>query len=142
MRKLNLILSIILLIVCGFFYSMTFKLPAEARIYPIFVNTLFMILSLTFLVKSYLNKDSEEAKNFKNIELKQLIFILVTGGIYIVLINILGYIISTILYVLVALIGLQVSKKNSVLITIGFCLFIYVLFKLLLKVPLPDGFII
>ena len=73
---------------------------------------------------------------------KQLGFVLITSGIYVVLINILGYISSTFIYVLVVLIGLKTSRKLSVLVSIGFVVVMYFLFKEALNVPLPKGFLI
>lgn len=142
MRKINLILSIVMLIVSGFFYIMITQLPSEASLYPIFVTTILLVLSLILLIKTYYQKEDEETTTFKNIKVKQLLFILIINGIYIFLINVIGYVISTVLYVLAALIGLKVDRKKSVLISCGVCLFVYVLFKVLLKVPLPEGFII
>lgn len=142
MRRLNIILSIVLLLISGSFYFMIFQLPNEANLYPIFVVTVLLILSLILFFKTYFNKEDEESSAFKNIELKQIIFVLITSGLYIAFINLIGYVVSTVLYVLVALIGLKVDKKNSIFISLGFCLFVYVLFKVLLKVPLPKGFII
>lgn len=142
MRKINLILSVIMLIVSGFFYTMITQLPKEASLYPIFVTTILAVLSTILLIKTYFQKEDEESTAFKNIEIKQLLFILTINGVYIFLINIIGYIVSTILYVLAALIGLKVDKKKSVLISFGVCFFVYILFKVLLKVPLPKGIII
>ncbi|NMB27477.1 MAG: tripartite tricarboxylate transporter TctB family protein [Tissierellia bacterium] len=142
MRKTNLILSVILIAVCGLFYLMISQLPSEASLYPLFVTTLFLILSLILLFKTYFNKEDGEETTFKGIELKQLLFVIVTCGLYVILINITGYVLATILYVLITLIGLRVDKRNSIFISIGFCLFVYVVFKVLLNVPLPKGIII
>ncbi len=142
MRKINLILSIIMLIVSGVFYIMIAQLPKEASLYPILVTTILLVLSLILLIKSYFQKEDEELTAFKNIKIKQLLFVLVVNGVYVFLINLIGYVVSTALYILVALIGLKVDRKKSFLISSGVCLFVYVLFKVLLKVPLPKGFII
>lgn len=143
MRRLNIILSIVLLLVCVFFYFMIFQLPEDVTVYPIFVVTVLTILTLILLFKTYFNKEEDKETNvFENIKIKQMLFVLITSGIYVALINFIGYIVSTVLYVLTALIGLKVGKKSSVFITCGFCLFLYIVFKILLKVPLPKGFII
>lgn len=143
MRKLDLILSIVLISISGLVYLMISQLPKEASLYPIFVTTIFLILSIVLLFKTYFtNQEDEESSNFANMEIKQLLFVLVVSGIYIALINIIGYVISTVLYVFTILLGLKTSRKKSAFISLGFCLFVYALFKVLLKVPLPKGIII
>lgn len=142
MKKLDLILGLILIAICGVFYFMISKLPSSATLYPIFVTTLLLVLTLIHIFITSFKKEDEECTAFKDLELKQLLFVLGTSGLYIVLINIAGYITSTFIYVLTVLFGLKVSKKSSILISIGFSAFIYVLFKTLLRVPLPRGFII
>ncbi|HEY4543412.1 MAG TPA: tripartite tricarboxylate transporter TctB family protein [Tissierellaceae bacterium] len=143
MRKLDLILSAILIAFSGIVYLMISQLPKEASLYPIFVTTLLLVLSVIQLFKTYRNKEEENEKSpFDGIEKKQMLFVLIASGIYVALINILGYIGSTALYVAAILIGLKTDKKKSVIISIGFCIFIYVLFKILLQVPLPKGLII
>lgn len=142
MRRINLILSTTLIVIAGIIYYMISQLPSEATLYPIFVTSLFFILSIMLLIVTYFNKDDKEESSFKDIEVKQLLFILITSGLYVALINILGYIVATFLYILVTLLGLRIKKINSIIISIGFCLFIYVVFKVFLKVPLPKGIII
>ncbi|MGN9165842.1 tripartite tricarboxylate transporter TctB family protein [Tissierellaceae bacterium HCP3S3_D8] len=143
MRKLNLILSVILISISGLVYLMISQLPSEASLYPIFVNTIFSILSIILLFKTYFNNQTNrEESNFINIELKQLLFVLAISGLYVALINIIGYVVSTALYVLIILLGLKVDRIKSSFISFGFCLFVYILFKILLRVPLPKGIII
>lgn len=142
MRKVNLILSATLIVASGLIYYMISQLPREAVLYPIFVTTLFLILSMVLLYKSYFDKEKEEESSFKNLEFKQLLFVLISSGLYIVLINIMGYIFATFVYVLITLFGLKIKKINSLIISIGFCLFVYVVFKVFLNVPLPKGIII
>ncbi len=143
MRKLDLILSAILIAFSGIVYLMISQLPKEASLYPIFVTTLLLVLSVIQLFKTYRNKEEENEKSpFDGIEKKQMLFVLIASGIYVALISVLGYIGSTALYVAAILIGLKTEKKKSVIISIGFCIFIYVLFKILLQVPLPKGLII
>lgn len=142
MRKVDLLLGFILVAVCGFFYFMISRLPEKAILYPIFVTSLLLFLTIIHLAITYSNKSDEESSVFKDLEIKQLLFVLGLSGLYVGLITVIGYITSTVLYVLTALFGLKVDKKVSVAISIGFAIFIYVLFKVLLKVPLPRGFLI
>lgn len=142
MRKMDLILGVIMIAISGTFYFMISKLPKNATLYPIFVTTLLLFLTLIHLFLTYRKKDDNESNVFKDLELKQLLFVLGTSGLYVFMINIAGYITSTFIYVLGVLFGLKVNKKVSLLVSIGFSAFIYILFKILLRVPLPRGFII
>lgn len=142
MKKIDLLLGLILVAICGMFYFMISKLPSKATLYPIFVTSLLLFLTIIHLIITYNKKDDKESTAFKDIELKQLLFVLGASGLYVAMINIIGYITSTVIYILATLLGLKVSKKSSIIISVGFAAFIYVLFKVLLRVPLPKGFII
>ncbi len=142
MRRLELILSISMILFASFFYYLTFQLPERAMIYPLFVITLLMLLSMIQLFIAYFKKTDQESTAFKDIKWKQLLFVLITSGIYVVLINIIGYLTSTFIYVLVILLGLKTSKRLSIGVSVGFVLVLYLLFNLALNVPLPKGFII
>lgn len=142
MRKVDLLLGFILLAICGVFYFMISRLPEKAILYPIFVTSLLLFLTIIHLLITYFKKSDEESTAFKDLEIKQLFFVLGLSGLYVAMINIVGYITSTLLYVLATLFGLKVKKSVSVAISIGFAIFIYVLFKILLRVPLPKGFLI
>lgn len=143
MKKLDLILGGVLVAISLGFYLMISKLPTNATLYPIFVTSLLLGLTLIHIFLTYRKKEDEgESEVFKNLELKQLLFVVGTSGLYVVMINIIGYITSTFIYVLGVLFGLKVSRKTSILVSVGFSAFIYILFKVLLRVPLPKGFII
>lgn len=142
MKKNDLLLGFILVAICGVFYFMISRLPSKATIYPIFVTTLLLLLTLIHIAITYLKKDHVEKNIFKGLELKQLFFVIGTSGLYVAMISLVGYITSTIIYIISVLFGLKVNKKLSVIIGTGFSIVIYVLFKVILKVPLPKGFII
>lgn len=141
MRKLDLILGVILLAISGIFYSMTSVIKPEGRMYPIFVIGLLAFLTVIHLIIT-LRSEKDEKNILDGIEMKQLLFVLIFSGIYVFLIDKVGYVISTFLYVLISLIKLKIEKVNSLLISIGFTVVIYILFKIVLKVPLPTGILI
>jgi hypothetical protein len=142
MRRLELILGIVMIAVAGFFYYLTVQLPEKAMIYPLFVISLLLVLSLIQLLIAYFKKSAEESTAFKDIKWKQLIFVLLTSGVYVVLINIAGYITSTFIYVLTILLGLNTGRKISIAVSVGFVIALYLLFKMGLNVPLPKGILI
>ncbi|MDO4800127.1 MAG: tripartite tricarboxylate transporter TctB family protein [Bacillota bacterium] len=142
MRKQDLILSILLICFCGLFYYLTLQLPQAAMIYPLLVISILLVLTLIQLFVTYFNKKSEKSKAFEKLEWKQMGIVLLNSFIYIMLINVIGYVVSTLIYVLITLLFLKVSKKLSVMVSVGFVAALYVLFQILLKVPLPKGFLI
>ncbi len=142
MKKQDLFLGYLLVIVSLVFYFMISKLPERATIYPIFVTSLLLILTLIHLLITYKKNSKEESRAFKDIEWKQLLFVLAFSGVYVFLINILGYVVSTVLYVFASLLFLKTDKIKSILLSAGTAGFIFLLFKIILKVPLPKGFII
>lgn len=142
MRKQDLFLGYILVAICGVFYFMISRLPERATIYPLFVTTLLLLLTLIHLFITYKSKNREESNVFKGIYLKQLLFVLGFSGLYIGMINILGYVTSTVIYILISLIFLKTDKLKSIFLSAGTAGFIFLLFKIILRVPLPKGFLI
>lgn len=142
MRKQDLYLGYGLVVIAGLFYFMIAKLPERATIYPLFVTTLLLLLTLLHLIITYRSKNTEESDAFKNLHIKQLLFVLGVSGIYIGLLNIVGYVVSTVLYMFISLIFLKTDKVKSLLLSAGTAGFIFLLFKIILRVPLPTGFLI
>lgn len=142
MRKQDLYLGYGLVAIAGLFYYMISRLPERATIYPLFVTTLLLALTLIHLFITYRSKSTEESTVFKDINYKQLLVVLGVSGIYVGLINILGYVVSTVLYMLVSLMFLKTNRFKSILLSFGTAAFIFILFKIILRVPLPQGFLI
>lgn len=142
MKKKNTILSLILILVCFIFYLMIFQLSAKSRLYPLFTTTTLLIFSVALLIQTHFSKVEEEVEDSEEVDVKQLIFVILSSGIYVALITVIGYVVSTLLYLLVVLFGLGLEKKRASIVGVGFTIAIYVLFKVALKVPLPTGLII
>lgn len=142
-KKKNLVLGLLLILICLIFYLMIFQLRSDVRLYPLFTTTILLAFSIGLLVQNHFSKvEEEEEEDKEEVDIKQLLFVIVTSGVYVALMNIVGYVVSTLVYLLVMLFGLKLEKKKAILIGVGFTIFIYVLFKVALKVPLPKGFII
>lgn len=142
MKKLDLTLGYILLAICGFFLIMTIQLPPDARIYPMFIIFLLAGLTILHLFLTYRKNSQEESKVFDNIVYPQLIFVTVASAIYVAIMGIVGYIVSTVIYVAAILIGLKENRVASIIISVVFTLIVYGLFRKILNVPLPKGFLI
>ncbi|MDO5725450.1 MAG: tripartite tricarboxylate transporter TctB family protein [Tissierellia bacterium] len=135
-------LGIALLILSAVFFGMIFRLPDKARLYPLIVTSILAVLTIIHLLIVNLKKSEEDEKTGEKIEMKQLLTVIIGSFIYIFLIDKVGYVTTTFLYVLGLLIFLIKDIKKSVFISLAFIIFIYILFKMGLKVPLPKGFLI
>lgn len=140
MKTLDQKLGWIMIALCGIFFYLVSGLPPEAAMYPRFVFFLMSVLTVMFLVKAYIYPG--ESKNiFAKIEKKQFAAVLIGSIVYVYFIRVLGYFSATLLYFAGTMMVLQVSKPKVFAVSIGFCVFIFVLFQHFLGVRLPKGFI-
>jgi len=117
------------------------------RLFPILISTLLIVLSSILLVKtlrkvikyrSILTLSNVDIKSkIKDIRYPLVLIFLIILDIY--LVNIIGYLLA--LMILIGILSKLLGAKNSeaILLAISFSMLIFVLFRLLLKVPLPEG---
>lgn len=141
MKTYDSILSIFLLIFCGMYYVAINKLPEEARQYPLFIFVLLLAFTVILLITTFIKKE-EKINIFQGMQFKQFGFVLITAIVYVAMINILGFFTSTLIYLLITLLGLKVIPKYAVITSVGFCIVVYLVFVFFLRVPVPRGFII
>ncbi|SMP44045.1 tripartite tricarboxylate transporter TctB family protein [Anoxynatronum buryatiense] len=141
MKTLDQKLGWIMVILCGVFFYLTSGLSAEAALYPRFVLAIMVLLTLFFIVKAY-RTPGESTKLFPKLEKKQFIAVLCGSILYVYLLQIIGYFSATFLYFAGIMWTLKVDKPRLFLVSIGFCLFIFILFQHLLGVRLPKGLIL
>ena len=142
MKRNELFLGSILLLISGIYYYMTTKLPEKAALYPTFVVSILAVLSIMFIIKTLISKEkNNEKKIFDGFQVKQFIFILLMSVAYVGLMSVVGYFTTTFLFLIISLFGLKANKMHSIYTSIGFSIFIFIIFKMLLNVPLPRGII-
>lgn len=142
MKKNELFLGSVLLLISGIYYYMITKLPEKAAIYPTFVVSILGLLSIIFIIKTLISKEkNNEKKIFDGFQVKQFVFVLFMSFTYVGLMNVLGYFTTTFLFLIISLLGLKANKMHSIYTSIGFSIFIFIIFKILLNVPLPRGVI-
>ncbi|SHJ53168.1 tripartite tricarboxylate transporter TctB family protein [Paramaledivibacter caminithermalis] len=142
MKKADIKLGFTTMGIAITYYLLTSQIPEKAAFYPKFVAILLSILSLIFLVKTAMTKYEDNGRNlFEDMKVKQYFFVISVSFVYVSLINILGYFVSTFIFIIICLLGLKTKKLYAFLTTIGFCIFVFIIFKILLRVPLPKGFI-
>lgn len=141
MKTLDQKLGWIMVILCAVFFYLTSGLSAEAALYPRFVLAMMVLLTLFFLVQSY-RIPGKSKKLFTGLEKKQFIAVLAGSILYVYFIQIIGYFSATFLYFAGVMWALKVDKPRLFLVSIGFCMFIFILFQHLLGVRLPKGLIL
>ncbi|MCR5288869.1 MAG: tripartite tricarboxylate transporter TctB family protein [Treponema sp.] len=150
------VLSALFVTVLGLVYTLaTFALPEaamgrpnEPKIFPAILGILLIILGAILLIQVIMSEKKEgkgEKLQFGQSE-KQIALTIANGVVYSLLFNPIGYVPSTIIFVLMELFifdGVKVWKKGLV-ISVLFSVIVYVIFDILLGIylpPSPLGFI-
>lgn len=144
MRKYDRFLTIGLFVLEAFYFFLIKQLPPKAARYPEFVLSLMLFLTIllainTFIVKP---KNVEEEDKFKGNLFKQFFFVIAISVVYVILIDIIGFFVSTAIYLFVTMVALKSNVKWSIVVSILFPIFLYLVFVSFLKVPVPRGFLI
>ncbi len=120
-------------------------IPASAQSYPLFmivattiVNTVLFISAL-YKGRSEASIDAEQRAKFLG-RVKMVVIYCVMIGLYIVLIEKISYIASSVIFMLASLLFLRVrSKPMLALLPVAMTLGVYFIFTRLLSVSLPIG---
>lgn len=126
------------------------RLPTDARVYPLFVIGLLIFLSILLIIdgiKKTKKENNNEQVNYSNDEeklklktLKMPTIIFASTVLYVILMPIIGFFVSTSFLLIAVMI---ILKNKNVLSYIGVVLitniFIYLLFVQMLHVRLPQG---
>ena len=146
MRKYDKFLTIGLFILEAFYFLLIKQLPPKAARYPYFVLGLMVFLTLllainTFLIKPKNTEDKEEDQ-FKGNLYGQFFLIMALSAVYVILIDIIGFFVTTAIYLFVTMVILKSNIKWNIVVSIVFPIFLYLVFVLFLKVPVPRGFLL
>ena len=146
MRKYDKFLTIGLFILEAFYFILIKQLPPKAARYPYFVLGLMVFLTLllainTFLIKPKNTEDKEEDQ-FKGNLYGQFFLIMALSAVYVILIDIIGFFVTTAIYLFVTMVILKSNIKWNIVVSIVFPIFLYLVFVLFLKVPVPRGFLL
>ena len=147
MRKYDKFLTIGLFILEAFYFILIKQLPPKAARYPYFVLGLMVFLTLllainTFLIKPKNSEEDKEEDQFKGNLYGQFFLIMALSAVYVILIDIIGFFVTTAIYLFVTMVTLKSSIKWSIVVSILFPVFLYLIFVSFLKVPVPKGFLL
>lgn len=141
-KKSNLLLCFGFFIFLGIYGFFLRGLSESDSLYPKFVLTLLAVFTVAMTLQVVMSKTDEyKTSLFIGFQKRQFFSVMAEGVIYLILINLLGYFTSTLLFVGGLLLTLGTPKKMSAIVTVGFCIFIYLVFRVFLGVPVPRGII-
>ena len=144
MAKGNKILAIF-----GIAFKMALGFPDRAMYFPVFVTGLGIFLSVLLIIDGFVAKEDSEKKEVLSARGKKMVVIMLAAMIaYAIGMQYIGFCVSTLTFLVVTMVinfpG-KASKKdiiNIVIVSLAVTLIIYVVFKKMLYVPLPQGFLI
>ena len=144
MRKYDRFLTIGLFVLEAFYFFLIKQLPPKAARYPEFLLSLMLFLTILLAINTFIikPKNVEEEDKFKGNLFKQFFFVIAISVVYVILIDIIGFFVSTAIYLFVTMVALKSNVKWSIVVSILFPIFLYLVFVSFLKVPVPRGFLI
>ena len=147
MRKYDKFLTIGLFILEAFYFLLIKQLPPKAARYPYFVLGLMVFLTLLLAINTFIIKPKNAEEDKGEDQLKgnlygQFFLIMALSAVYVILIDIIGFFVTTAIYLFVTMVTLKSSIKWSIVVSILFPVFLYLIFVSFLKVPVPKGFLL
>lgn len=146
MKRSDIGLVVCIYAITLFFFAMTIQLKKEAQIYPMVVMALLFLLNTGFLVQQVVKAKKEGRKGdddlrnlFEGFQPGQFVLVLAGSVLYVCLIGVLGFYVSTALYLAATLLGLKVKGLYIVITVAAYACLVYCAFTLFLHVPLPTG---
>lgn len=135
--------SVFLLVVSGFYVALAFRLPMFAKqipgsgFFPRIVGIALILLLIIELIKN-LKEKQEDSFSIKHLRLFLLLIATTTG--YIFIFNVLGAILSTILFMMAVLFLFNREKHlQNLVLGISIPVVLFILFEVLLNTGLPKG---
>lgn len=139
-RKTKEIISLIVIYMIAFlFLFQSFGFKGDAGLFPKILSIIIIVLNTIQLVK-VITGHLIEIKGKEELDGKKLVVILVASLAYVLSLQVLGFVVSSLIYLILAMYLLRVeNKKALVIISVLTIIVIYLSFGVLLKVPIPKG---
>lgn len=146
MKKSDIGVVVFIYAIVLLFYVMTLGFPPEVQIYPTcliaglaLLNTLYLVISLKKSRKAGFINDFPEV--FEGFLKNQFFMILIGCIIYLVLMYLIGFYLSSVIFLVSVLYMLRVSTTSIFLTVAVLGVIIYLVFSRFLHVPLPLGIV-
>ncbi|MGR9048707.1 tripartite tricarboxylate transporter TctB family protein [Halobacillus faecis] len=147
LKTLNQKVSIFLILFAAGYLYLTYNLkeypyvPVDSDFVPKILGYLLIILAVfLFFDKS---SETEEEKEKRQVPKKEMLFLLAVGGmifLYIFLLEIIGFVLSSMLFIIACSWFLGYRKLvTTILVAVLFPLIMYLSFNYLLQIRLPQG---
>lgn len=141
MKIADRIISVVMMLFCVIYFSMSLEFSARAKFWPQFMILFLFLLSILLLINSF-RKDINtfSKKNTEKIIFSRLIGTILLSILYIFSIRFIGFFSVTFIYIISTMYFLGTRNIKILLFTaILSTLLLYVGFKLVLEVPIPGG---
>lgn len=121
------------------FFKQSINMKADAGLFPKLLSIIIFILNTLYLFNA-LKKKVKLDKLKEEISIKKFYKMLLLSILYIILIKIIGFILSSFIFLIISMKILEV-KNNKIVIFISIIttLTIYICFSIFLNVPMPTG---
>ena len=149
MKKADKIIGLIMLIFSGLVIEESMRMPQEGgnfepgiRFLPFWLGVLMAILSVLLVVSAWRKSAEGSAKRLWPDRQALIAIVLLVAGLaaYIALLETLGFLIATLLFnAFLMAVVMRASRNMTLSVAAGSSLAIYVIFKILLEVPLPKN---
>lgn len=133
-------LSFFLYIISGLVFIQAANFPEVSAKFPRLTAVFTIVLAVLLMVNSIKRRKEEHIKEKTDYKI---VYKIIAGLIiYTFILKVFGYLISTIILTGYIIYIMQYTKKrNIIIISCGAILVIYLIFKMILQVPLPTGFL-
>ena len=149
MTRKNIVSGLVFVILFISVLVLSRSLPEQTKYYPTLIGYIGLFLSVLLTVTNVvkLTKDKSDKEKLVNIKVEQLVRIMIMTGlliVYILVINKIGYIVTTIVFMfgITYILGNLKKPVKSLIISCVFSITLYVLFEIIMNVSLPSGILI
>lgn len=150
-RETKIALALIVFCIINYFYLIPSQVikQGSAPTYPLIVNTLILLSSIGYFFQSIFQKVIKDRNSQKNKSLKTIqkpiwraVVLIIFIGIWVSVLDYVGFLLSTIILLIgsIILFGSH-NYTKIIIISILFSIFVYFLFRGVLKTALPEGFL-
>lgn len=138
-KKTDILMPVFFLLLAIVIYGYCVTIPVEEAMFLMIVATVMFLCAGILLFLTFRNKKSEVS--FENTEMKKVVITVVALMLYTLSLNIVGYIVDTVLLGSFIIWYLNPQKKAiPIMISIIVTVLVYIVFGILLRVPMPVPF--
>lgn len=150
-RETKIASGLIVFCLFNYFYLIPTQVIKQGSVptYPLIVNTLILLSSVGYFFQSIFQKIIKDRNSQKNKSLEKIqkpiwkaIVLIIFIGIWVSVLDYVGFLLSTIVLLIgsIILFGSH-NYTKIIIISILFSIFVYFLFRGVLKTALPEGFL-